>query len=72
MSKLDFTAAIPATSVVKDMRSLRGLLINATRRIYDLQGCSKMPTLRFRDQEIAKYLDASDRLQFLGINEIGV
>ena len=31
-----------------------------------------MPTLRFRDQEIAKYLDASDRLQFLGINEIGV
>jgi hypothetical protein len=36
------------------------------------RGCSKMPTLRFRDQEIAKYLDASDRLQFLGINEIGV
>src|ERR1700736_3879048 len=26
------------------------------------RGCSKMPTLRFRDQEIAKYLDASDGL----------
>ena len=36
------------------------------------RGCSKMPTLRFRNQEIAKYLDASDRLQFLGINEISV
>ena len=35
MSKLDFTAAIPATSVVKYMGSLRGLLINATQRIYD-------------------------------------
>ena len=44
----------------------------AETRLRRRRGCSKMPTLRFRDQEIAKYLDASDRLQFLGINEIGV
>src|SRR5437899_840391 len=32
----------------------------------------EMPTLRFRDQEVAEYLHACDRLQFFRIDEIGV
>ena len=34
--------------------------------------CSEIPALRFRDQEIAKHLDARNRFQLFRINEIGV